>query len=259
MSHYPHLFTPLKVNNLILKNRIIAAPMGGGFISEHEMEFLASRARGGAALVILGTCHVDNDRSSIAHGWPGLFEPHMEMYMDQLNIIHQYGAKVSVELFHAGQWADMSHSEKRPLGPINWLRNEGLECELAQVDAMTLEDMETISDNFATTAVRAQKLGIDMCMLHFAHGWLPAQFLSPKFNKRTDEYGGSFENRIRFPLMIVDKVRKAVGPDYPLDMRISGDERCEDGIDPEEVIRFVKLIEDKIDMVHVSSGIDKYL
>ena len=98
-----------------------------------------------------------------------------------------------------------------------------------------------------------------MVMLHFAHGWLPAQFLSPKFNKRTDAYGGSFENRIRFPTMIVDAVRQAVGPHYPIDMRISGDEHCSDGIAPDEVVRFIQSIQDRIDMVHVSSGIDKYL
>ncbi|MHC1770591.1 MAG: FAD-dependent oxidoreductase [Flexilinea sp.] len=259
MSHYPNLFSPLKVNSLILKNRIIAAPMSGGFLTEHNIEMLASKARGGAALIILGTCHVDNDRSSIARGWPGLFEPFMESYMDQVNVIHQYGAKASLELFHAGQWADVTGLGKNPLGPIDMIRNEGFECSVIKVDAMTEEDMKTVALSFATTAARAQKFGFDMCMLHFAHGWLPAQFLSPKFNKRTDKYGGSFENRIRFPMMIVDEVRKAVGPNYPLDMRISGDERCEDGIDPKEVIQFVKLVEDKIDMVHVSSGIDKYL
>jgi 2,4-dienoyl-CoA reductase-like NADH-dependent reductase (Old Yellow Enzyme family)/thioredoxin reductase len=202
---------------------------------------------------------VDNDRSCIARGWPGLFEPFMESYLDQVNVIHQYGAKVSLELFHAGQWADVTGTGKNPLGPVDMIRNEGFECTVTKVDAMTEEDMKTVADNFATTAARAQRFGIDMCMIHFAHGWLGAQFLSPKFNKRTDKYGGSFENRIRFPMMIVDAVRKAVGPDYPLDMRISGDERCEDGIDPKEVVRFVKLIEDKIDMIHVSSGIDKYL
>ncbi len=259
MNRFPNLFSPLKVNRLILKNRIIAAPMSGGFLTVHNMEMLAAKARGGAALIILGTGHVDADRSSIARGWPGLYEPFMESYLDQVNVIHQYGAKVSLELFHAGQWADVTNLGKNPLGPVDWIRNEGFECSVVKVDAMTEGDMQTVAESFATAAARAQKFGFDMCMLHFAHGWLPAQFLSPKFNKRTDEYGGSFENRIRFPMMIVEAVRKAVGREYPLDMRISGDERCADGIDPKEVIRFVKLIEDKIDMIHVSSGIDKYL
>lgn len=258
MGSFQYLFSPLKVNCLILKNRIIAAPMSGGFIEAHKLEFLASRARGGAALVILGSCHVDNDRSFIAPNWPGLHEPHMEMYLDQLNIIHQYGAKASIELMHAGLWAVVDHLGKKPLGPVSGVRNFGKDADNAQIEGMTEEDLIQVADSFAQAAFRAKRFGFDMVMLHFAHGWLPAQFLSPKYNRRTDDYGGSFENRIRFPMMIVDRVRKAVGPDFPIDMRISGDERCEDGIKPEEVIRFVQMIEDKIDMVHVSSGIDKY-
>lgn len=259
MSSYPNLFKPIKINGLLLKNRIIAAPMGGGFIDKHKMEDLAARARGGAALVILGSCQIDNDRSFIARGWAGLFEPFMEMYMDQLNVIHQYGAKASLELMHAGLWADVEHLGKHPLGPVSMNRDIGKDADGLPVDGMSEQDMRTVAASFAQTAARAQKFGFDMVMLHFAHGWLPAQFLSPKFNKRTDEYGGSFENRIRFPTMIVEAVRQAVGPNFPVDMRISGDERCADGIDPEDVIRFVQSIQDKIDMVHVSSGIDKYL
>ncbi len=258
MKNYDNLLKPIKVNSLFLKNRIIAAPMGGGFVERHKIENIAAKARGGAAVVVLGSCNVDNDRSFIAPGWPGLYEPYMEIYMDQLNIIHMYGAKASIELMHAGLWAITDHVGKNPLGPVTMKRTIGKDADDAQIDGMTLEDMNRVADSFAESALSAKKLGFDICMLHFAHGWLPAQFLSPKFNKRTDEFGGSFENRIRFPMMIVDRVRKAVGPDYPIDMRISGDERCEDGMDPDEVIRFVQQIQSKIDMIHVSSGIDKY-
>lgn len=259
MNNYPKLFSPLKVNTLTLKNRIIAAPMGGGFIDAHKIESLASKAKGGAALVVIGSCNIDNDRSLIAPGWAGLYDPHMESYMDQLNVIHQYGAKASIELMHAGLWADVAHLGKNPMGPTKMIRNIGKDADNVPVDEMTIQDIETVADSFANAAVRAKKLGFDMCMLHFAHGWLPAQFLSPKFNKRKDEFGGRFENRARFPKMIVERVRNAVGKDYPIDMRISGDERCRDGIKPEEVVQFIKMIETKIDMVQVSSGIDKYM
>ncbi len=259
MGVYQNLFKPLKVNSLTLKNRIIAAPMDGGFIDAHKMEFLAARSRGGASLVILGSCHADNDRSHIAPGWPGLYDPFIEGFMDELNIIHQYGASASLEIMHAGLWADVAAFGRRPLGPVDMIRNIGKDADGVKVDAMTEDDMAKVADSFASTAARAKRLGFDMVMLHFAHGWLPAQFLSPKFNTRTDAYGGSPENRAKFPAMIIDRVRKAVGADFPIDMRISGDERCEDGIRPEEVIRFVQLVEDRIDMVHVSSGIDKYL
>lgn len=258
MKEYSNLFKPLKVRKTYLKNRIIAAPIGGGFIYRNKLEHLAALSKGGAALVVIGCVHVDNDRSLIAPHWPGLYEPFMESYMEQLNIIHQYGAKASAELFHAGLWADVAYMGKEPLGPVDAVRNFGKDADGAQIHAMTEEDMLQVAESFARTAVNAKKLGFDMCMLHFAHGWLPAQFLSPLYNKRTDKYGGSFENRIRFPMMIVDKVREAVGPDYPLDMRICGDERIEGGVELDDIVRFIQIIQDKIDMVNVSSGLDKY-
>ncbi len=116
--------------------------------------------------------------------------------------------------------------------------------------------MEDIADKFAKSAFDAKEYGFDSILLHFAHGWLPAQFLSPYFNKRNDQYGGNFENRIKFPTMIVDKVREAVGPDFMLDMRISGDEHLEGGMPIEEVVEFIRSIEKKIDMVHISCGVE---
>ena len=117
--------------------------------------------------------------------------------------------------------------------------------------------MNEVADAFAKGAVDAKEYGFDMVMLHFGHGWLPTQFLSPHYNKRTDGYGGCFENRVKIPIQIVERVRQAVGPDYPLDMRISGFEYIEDGTPIDEIIRFIQLIEDKIDMVHISCGLER--
>lgn len=119
--------------------------------------------------------------------------------------------------------------------------------------------MSEIADKFALTALDAKEYGFDVVMLHFAHGWLPAQFLSPYYNKRTDEYGGSFENRIKFPMMIVERVRAAFGPNYPLDMRISGSEHVEGMQDHKEIGEFICRIQDKIDMVHISCGLERVL
>ena len=137
------------------------------------------------------------------------------------------------------------------IGPVSYIREDGTE-----VRAMDEEMMNDIADKFAKSALDAKEYGFDGILLHFGHGWLPAEFLSPYFNKRTDEYGGCFENRIKFPTMIVDRVRKAVGPDYMLDMRISGDEHIEGGMKIDEVAAFIKSIEDKIDMVHISCGVE---
>jgi len=256
---YPNLFKPLKVGKIYLKNRIVASPIGGDRLTiSYTMENLAAKARGGAGLIVLGSVHVDNDRSLMNNTFArGLYDPHLPYYCEQLSIIHQYGLKASVELIHCGLWARLP--DKSPIGPVRMIRNIGKDADGVYVEAMDERMMEEVAENYAKSALTAKSLGFDMCMLHFAHGWLPAQFLSPLFNKRTDKYGGSFENRIRFPMMIVNKVREYVGPDYPIDMRISGKEWIDGGIDTEEVIKFVSLIEDKIDMIHVSSGIDKFM
>ena len=110
---------------------------------------------------------------------------------------------------------------------------------------------------YAETAASAKKIGFDSIFLHFGHGWLPAQFLSPHYNHRTDIYGGSIENRSRFPLRILETVRKAVGNNYPIDIRISAYEWIEDSISFEDVMYFLKKAEPYIDTVQISSGIDK--
>lgn len=268
---YPNLFKPLKVNRLMLRNRIIAAPItryGYSPSPADELETIAAKARGGAALIILGSVAVNNEEAVIYYTASSLMGEHRPLYIEQLNMIHQYGAKASVELMHCDMFADTRGKDVSAIGPCTvelppdgYAGYEGIEkgmvIEYRHIEGMTEDDMIRVCNEFAASAVEAKKLGFDMVMLHFAHGWLPAEFLSPFFNKRTDEYGGSFENRARFPLMIVDAVRKAVGPDYPLDMRIGAKEYVEGGLELDEVIRFIRLVEDKIDIVHVSSGLDK--
>lgn len=269
MNEYPNIFKPLKVGKIILRNRIIAAPISkyGALPSPaEELEVIAAKARGGAGLVILGSCAVDEEESLIHPSASGLDGYKLPIYNEELSIIHQYGAKASLQLLHCGPWATVQN----PVGPYTFTRTpgdyRGIRCVENNIimDGKTVTGideakMDQICDDYARAAVKAKLMGFDVCMLHFAHGWLPAQFLSPYFNQRTDGYGGSFENRIRFPMMIVERVRKAVGPDFTLDMRIGGDERIDGGVDIEDVVNFIKRIEDKIDMVHISSGVDKFL
>lgn len=244
-NKYPKLFEPLKVNKVLLKNRIISAPLGS----------LTDKSISGIGMIIRGTSGCVNDgRSRIVPG-PYCFANirQSEKVREQVSLIRQRGAKAEFELCHVGQYACVEKGDYA-IGPVSFTREDGIE-----VRGMDEEMMDYICDKFAEGALDAKEYGFDMVMLHFGHGWLPAQFLSPYFNTRTDEYGGSFENRIKFPAMIVERVRKAVGPDFALDMRISGFEYIEGGIDPEEVVRFVKSIEDKIDMVHISCGMERDL
>lgn len=247
---FPNLFKPLKVNGVVLKNRIICAPMG--IIANHKLPSTTSygimslqdKSIGGGSLLYLSG---DVDPSSPDY----LFEKyHRDATKETISIMRQDGARASMELCHMGLYG-VPGKRGYVLGPDSFMRGDGI-----QVKAMTKEDMNEVAEQFATTAVYAREFGFDMIMLHFGHGWLANQFLSPHFNHRTDEYGGSLENRIRFPNMIIERVRNAVGPDFPIEMRISAYEWVKDSISFEDVLKFVKSVEDQIDMVNVSCGMD---
>lgn len=273
MCEYKALFQPLKVASMLLRNRIVAAPITKyGLLPSmaDELETVAARARGGAGMVVVGSVAVDDEESLIYYEASSLNGSRKNIYNEEISMIHQYGAKAEVELLHCGMFADMRYRGGNPVGPCTFVRDqipfqgyEGVEnnqiMDGRTVIGMDEAKMKQVCGQYAAMAVEAKRMGFDAVMLHFAHGWLPAQFLSPFFNKRTDGYGGSFENRIRFPMMIVEAVRDAVGPGYPLDMRIGAREYVEGGLEPDEVIEFIRRVEDKIDMVHISSGLDKFV
>lgn len=239
---FEHLFQPITINGMILKNRIIATPTGDDF---------EEKALGGAALVIAGHAIVEPGRSSFASPEePYLFSKYeREGTRERVLKIHKGGAKASIEIFHAGQDARTADYAK---GPSGFIRPDGVEVK--EMDEALME--ETLRW-YQETAAGARKIGFDSIFLHFGHGWLPAQFLSPHYNHRTDEYGGSIENRCRFPLRILETVRNAVGRNFPIDMRISAYEWIEDSIVFEDVLYFLKQAQKYVDTVQVSSGIDK--
>ena len=244
MTKYPKLFEPLKVNQIVLKNRIISAPLGSN----------TDKSLSGIGMIIRGTSgSVDDPRARMANPEKGYVFKDLfsgAKAYEEVSVIKQAGAKAEFELCHCGQFAKVAKGDYA-IGPISFVREDGTE-----VKAMDEEMMVDIAKKYAKSARDIKEFGYDSILLHFAHGWLPAQFLSPYFNKRTDGYGGSFENRIKFPMMIVDYVREAVGPDYMLDMRISAEEYLKGGMHIDEVIEFIKRIEDKIDMVHLSCGVE---
>lgn len=238
---YAHLFKPIKINNMISKNRIVATPIGDVF---------EEKALGGAGIVVAGHAIVEYGKSSFASAdEPDIFTKYeVEKTRQRILKIHQAGAKASIEIFHAGQYAKAKEYAK---GPVSFIREDGFE-----VKAMDEKMMEETLRGYYETAKNAKDLGFDMLFMHFGHGWLPAQFLSPLFNKRQDEYGGSFENRVKFPKKILETVRAAVGKNFPIDMRISAYEWVSGSIEFEEVKEFIKLVEPLIDTVQISSGLD---
>ena len=238
---YNSLFSPIEINGLMIKNRIVAAPVSDTY---------EEKALGGAGVVIAGHAIVEYGKSSFASPEEkDIFSKYeVEETRRRILKIHQTGARASIEIFHAGQYARVIDYAK---GPTGFIRDDGIE-----VKAMNETMMEATLNCYYETAKNAKELGFDMLFMHFGHGWLPAEFLSPLFNKRTDEYGGSFENRAKFPLKILEKVRSAVGPAFPIDMRISAYEWVEGSIEFEEVKKFIKLAEKYIDTVQISAGLD---
>lgn len=238
---YKELFSPIKINGMISKNRIVAAPVN---------ETFEEKALGGAGIVIAGHAIVEYGKSSYASPKEeDIFTKYqVEETNQRIRKIHQAGAKAAIELFHAGRYA---RAEGYAMGPNDEIREDGF-----PIKAMDKEMMAHTLKCYGDTAKNAMDLGFDMIFMHFGHGWLPAEFLSPLFNKRTDEYGGSLENRMRFPLEILKTVRNAVGKNYPIDMRISAYEWVEGSIEFEDVKTFIKQAQEYIDTVQISAGLD---
>lgn len=240
-TKYERLFTPIKINTLTIRNRIVATPTSHDFYD---------KAAGGAGIVICGNTIVEFGTSSFASpDEPYLFHKYsVEEAQQRIRMAHAGGARASLEIMHAGQYARVKNFA---FGPMGYIRDDGVE-----VKAMDEAMMDHTADCYAQAALDAKNLGFDMVFLHFGHGWLPAQFLSPVFNHRQDAYGGSLENRMKFPKLILEKVRAAVGPRYPIDMRISAVEWVENSIDFADTLAFIQAIEPLIDTVQISAGLD---
>jgi len=261
---YPTLFSPIKVRNSIYKNRILAAPHGGSYLSleldrdgynrmsEFGIEFYGAEARGGAACVCNGEANVDMIRGN---GHPVYFNTFTDETLPTLNIFselcHSYGAKAAIELSHCGEFAlpIFNQNKQNPIGP------SAKEINGYQVEEMDEDEMFRVAECFADAAHMMKRGGIDHLLIHGGHGWLLAEFLSPLENFRKDKYGGSLENRARFPMMVLDAIRKRVGDDMVLEYRISASELTPGNLSLDETVAFVKMIEDKIDIIQCSAGV----
>lgn len=251
---YPNLFSPIRIGNITLKNRIEVAPMGSepntsGYLSEQNLAAYEVRAKGGAAVVTRGETLIHAHTGS-AHGNKCNLddEGFMSAHLQLTDRIHQHNALANIEILHSGARAHPQFTNGVVYGP-------SAQPGVYGVDVTPMDEamMNEIADAFAHGAYVAKFGGFDMIMIHGGHGWLISQFLSPIYNTRTDEYGGSIKNRARFPLMVIDRIRKAVGPDFPIEFRMSGDEFLPGGYGLDDAIEFAKLIDGKVDLIHVSA------
>lgn len=249
---YSHLLAPITIGNTTFRNRIFTAPMtlhsvqaAEPYPTEAAITHFANKARGGAACVTCAGVSIFPYREDAEHAAWDVYQKSNVHYLAQLaERIHFYGAKASMELGVGGVvGGEYGASEGITLMAGN------------KAKEMPESEMERFADGYAYAAGALVDAGFDMALLHFGHGLLVGQFLSPLTNFRKDKYGGSMENRARFPMMIIDRIRERVGRKLLIEVRISGDEHVEGGATIEDAIAFTKLVEDKIDLIHVSAGI----
>ncbi|MDR2486692.1 MAG: NAD(P)/FAD-dependent oxidoreductase, partial [Clostridiales Family XIII bacterium] len=258
-NKYKHVFTPLKVGTTTYRSRIEFSPMvcdmtnGNGEPTQGYVDFVEQQAETGVSIIHLGATPVNQYN---AVDYRAEVDVTSELKIAGLVMIaeaaHRHGAKISVELVHAGRGADPDLiTTEYAVAPSNF----SIPGKPAYIKVMDNQDIDEVIADYVDCSTRLQRCGFDGVLIHGAHGNLIAQFLSPMTNTRTDEWGGTPERRRRFPLKLLKAVREAVGPDFVLELRISGDEVVPEGMRTPEVIDFLKEAQQYIDIVNVSAGL----
>lgn len=259
-SPFPNLFRPIQVGPREVKNRMIMTAMSGhmaeadGAVTDRELAFYERRAQGGVGYIVVGAAFVHPS---------GTFGNQLGIHSDDMipglarmaAAIRRHGAVASIQLHHAGRQTNSTVTGHELIAP------SPVACPIKQETPreMTPEDIARAVEWYAAGARRAMKAGFDGIEVHGAHGYLPAQFLSPRANRRSDEYGGSLENRARFLVQVVRRVREVVGPEIPFTVKISGDEFAERGLTTAETPEIAAMLEAAgVDLVAVSAGVAPY-
>ena len=252
------LFSPGRIGSLYIKNRIVMAPLGSrltsenGAVTEDMIEFYSQRASGGTGLIVIEAMGIDYP---LAVGKPNHVRFHEDRYMPGhaklVERIHECGAKTFALLWHAGINRGM-YENTLPVGP-SAIYNP-FTCLTPH--ELTQDEIHVIVEKFGQAAARAMACGYDGVNVHAAHGYLISSFVSAATNQRTDAYGGSLGNRLRFPLEILRAIRRHTAKDYPVVFRINGDDFIDGGITMAEAAEFARALEaDGIDAIDVSAGV----
>ncbi|MFA9377220.1 MAG: FAD-dependent oxidoreductase [Lachnotalea sp.] len=256
---YPTIFTPFTVKTMTLKNRIIMTPMGTNYGEQNgEMSFLhihyyEQRAKGGTGLITVENASIDSPQGS--NGTTQLRIDH-DNYIPRLfklcETVHKHGTCIAIQINHAGASAISSRTALQPVSASNIPSKTGGEIPRP----LTKPEIEHIAKKYAEAAERAQIAGFDAVEIHAGHSYLISQFLSPLTNTRTDEFGGSKENRARFANLVMTEVRNAVGPGFPIIMRISADEFLEGGNTLDDTLELLDYFQQEADIIDVSAGLN---
>jgi len=253
---FPYLFSSISVRNMELRNRIVMTAMHLGYTPEGEVTdqlvgFYEARAKGGVGLIIVGGCPIDE-----YGGMAGMIGLNHDRFIPGLkrltSAVQAHGAKIAAQLYQAGRYTHSAMIGGRKPFSASAVRSR-LTGETPR--ALEIHEIPAVQDKFAEAALRAKKAGFDAVEILGSAGYLICQFLSPLTNKRDDEYGGPLENRMRFGLEVVQKVRSAVGPDYPILMRIAGNDFMEGSHTNREARIFASELEKVgVDLFNVTGG-----
>lgn len=246
------LYKEIRIKNDIIKNRIVMAPMcmysagEDGIAKQFHLIHYATRAIGGVGMIIVEATGVE-PRGRISENDLGLWsDEQIQMLKGIVDEVHKYDSLIGIQLNHAGRKAV---TKEKNIAPSNIV-----DAGFGNVIEMDKDTITRTISLFKEAALRALKAGFDFIEIHGAHGYLINQFLSPLSNKRTDEYGGSLENRARFLVEIVNATRQVWPKDKILGLRVSAEEYLDEGNHPEDLAKMISLFKDKIDFVDVSSG-----
>ncbi|MBT4511019.1 MAG: FAD-dependent oxidoreductase [Chloroflexi bacterium] len=261
MTDFSALFQPGNIGSLRLENRIVMPAMASqlpelnGRLSERLLDYYRARAEGGVGLIIPAYAGVSADAPLMFNmalrddSWIG-------DWSRMIDAIHSYGVKAGVQLMHVGMlylfagFVPKGVTMKVASG-MPWLNGD------IPYQVLNQEDIERYVDDFGQAARRAKEAGADLIEIHSCHGSLAGMFMSPITNRRTDEYGGSIENRARFPSRIVEQIRKEIGPDLPISIRINGSDDLDGGITIEEAAQHARILESAgADAISVSRGVE---
>ncbi len=267
-SKYEHVFNPIRIRGIDFKNRLEMAPPSPnlaskeGRVTPEFVDFFRPIAKGGIAIIHVGNSVVDireacDEERQLDLGSDDCILPLTRF----VEMCHGYGTLASLEINHNGKDSDCGKTGRPAISPSSIIPSS----ELWRAKMQGREPVPTIEmdhakiketvEKYAAAAFRCKRAGFKMCMIHGGHGNLISQFASTLYNKRKDGYGGSLQNRARFAIEVLDRVRQLCGEEFVIEFRISADEIHPDGMHFEETLKFIELIQHKVDILHVSAGL----
>ncbi len=255
------LFEPAEINGMKLRNRFIRSgtwtgmATEDGFMTAKLKDLIVNVARGGAGAVIPDYAPVLKNGQSAARQLSVYSDAQISGLAELVDAVHAAGAMIVLQLVHGGAHSKTQFTGEQPMGPSAMTPAEGKFGPFDGCREMNQDDIDYVVKGYAAAAVRARKAGFDGVQIHCAHGYLFSQFLSPFYNKRTDKYGGSLENRIRIVAQTYEQVRKAVGADYPILVKMNVTDFLDDGISTEDAYQAAKTYAQMgIDGIELSGG-----